>query len=271
MAASVVAAAVGVDRRFRRGAVDGGPGERGRAAGLDDLAAGALHGDHLVALLVGHPARRGVDRPPVERRLGEVHRSVAPDVGHLGFDLQAVGYPVARGERREQRGRAVADVVVGVPLGLPRRHRQERLGAVQGLFHRLQVRQGLVDPQVGGVGLGGRGHVGGRLGQEDSTLGHADLVDPIEGRLRQHQGHGIGVAHVLRGADQDPAGDEEGILPRGDEPGQVVEGGVGIRPAHALDKGRGRVAVTVLATFCQCRKLLFYYSVCLPEMAIPAG
>ena len=90
--------------------------------GLDQLgpvAGGVVHHDMDVEV-VRHIRLDGVEEAA---ELGSaVARPAAADDG-AGLDVQ----------RGEQRGRAVAPVVVGAPLGLPRAQRQHRLGAVERL------------------------------------------------------------------------------------------------------------------------------------------
>ena len=57
---------------------------------------------------------------------------------------------------------------------------------------------------------------------------------------------GIGDADVLAGQDHQPPGDEARVLARLDHPGQVVQGGVDVAAAHALDQ-RARDVVVLVA------------------------
>ena len=56
---------------------------------------------------------------------------------------------------------------------------------------------------------------------------------------------------VLAGQDDQPAGDEPGVLARLEHPGQPVEAGVGIRAPDRLDEGADLVVVVVLAVVLQ--------------------
>ncbi len=93
--------------------------------------------------------------------------------------------------------------------------------------------------------LGRERAVDDRLGQVDAALGHADEVDRLGGGHGHLEGGRVGHADVFRGEDDDPAGDEARVLPRLDHAGQVVEGGVGVGAAHALDEGADDVVVLV--------------------------
>ena len=87
------------------------------------------------------------------------------------------------------------------------------MGIADGLRDgRVVGRQGGVHRQDRGVALGGVGHVERGLGQGDAGLGPADLLHGTAGGLAEEEGLGIGVAHVLRGADHDAPGDEAGVL-----------------------------------------------------------
>ena len=99
----------------------------------------------------------------------------------------------------------------------------------------------------GGIALWGARDIGGRLGQDDLGLRHADPLAGQGAGDRQADRLRVRVANILRGADHDPAGDEFGVLPRLQHPGQIIDGGVGVRSPHALDKGGDRVVVVVAA------------------------
>ena len=83
----------------------------------------------------GRPARSGTSLSILVRNL----RNSAARCRRCRLDDHR---PVGGVQRREQAGDAVADVVVGAPLGHARHHRQHRLGPVQRLDLGL-----LVDPQ----------------------------------------------------------------------------------------------------------------------------
>ena len=71
------------------------------------------------------PGRRlGVDAPEELLELDRTMSAVQFADDRAGLDV----------ERREQRGRAVAAIVEGAPLGLARLHRQQRRGALEGLI-----------------------------------------------------------------------------------------------------------------------------------------
>jgi hypothetical protein len=70
-------------------------------------------------------------------------------------------------------------------------------------------------------------------------------VGCLLGGYRHRQRHRVGQADVLRGQDDQPAGDEVDVLPRLQHAGQPVDGGVGVAAAHALDQRRDDVVVHV--------------------------
>ncbi len=96
-----------------------------------------------------------------------------------------------------------------------------------------------------GVGLWRRRDVLRRLGEDDLGLRPADALGGKGCRHRNLYGLGIRIAHVLTGADHDPPCDEHRVLSRPDHAGKVVDGGIRIGAAHALDKGGDRVVVAV--------------------------
>ena len=104
-----------------RGEVDVEPGVAGQpGVDLGGLVGGVVVADEVDVELGGDGLVDG------DQELAELDRAVpAVQVG----DHVAVGDV----ERREQAGDAVADVVVGAPLGHAGHHRQHRLGAVQRL------------------------------------------------------------------------------------------------------------------------------------------
>lgn len=125
-----------------------------------------------------------------------------------------------------QLGGGVADV---------QRHRQ---GA--GFSH---FGQGLVDADVGGVALGGGGEVGDSLGEVDAGFGQADEVHRLLHRQGDLQPARVGVADILGGEDDHPAGDEQWVFAGFEHARQPVEGAVGGGAAQALDEGGNDVVV----------------------------
>ena len=87
--------------------------------------------------------------------------------------------------------------------------------------------------------------VGRRLGQRVLRLGQPDPVERLASGDRDLQRSRVGVADVLRRADDQPPGDELGVLAGGDHRGQPVQGGVGVVAAEALDERRRGVEVPV--------------------------
>ncbi len=101
------------------------------------------------------------------------------------------------------------------------------------------------DRHRAGVALGGAGDVDRRLGERQLALGQTDEDGRLHGGVRQHEGHRVGVAHVLGGADGDPPGDEARVFAGFEHPGEPVDGRVGIAAAHRLDQGAGGVVMLV--------------------------
>lgn len=62
-------------------------------------------------------------------------------------------------------------------------------------------------------------------------------------RVRDHEPLRLGVAHVLGREDHHATGHEHRVFARFQHAGEVVDGGVGIARAHALDEGRDHVVV----------------------------
>ena len=113
---------------------------------------------------------------------------------------------------------------------------------VPGLFHQFLCRKNGVDRRIA---LGGAGHISGSLGQKDLGLGEADPLTCQRTGNRDTDRLRIRVPHILRRTDHDPAGDEFGILSRFQHSGQIVDGCIGVRSPHTLDKSRDRVVMIV--------------------------
>ena len=126
--------------------------------------------------------------------------------------------PVAMSRGREERGRAVALVVVAAPLRLPGAHRQEGLGTVQGLDLAL-----FVDTE-------NQGTIRRRQIQTDDV---ADLLHE-EGIARQLEGPPSDAA-----ASRRPARCDEWSRARGRSPAPSSEGSNGSRPAASLPASAG--------------------------------
>ena len=102
-------------------------------------------------------------------------------------------------------------------------------------------------PTYAAFDFGRAGQVHRRLGEVDPALRQAHELDRPRGRDRHLQRLRVGVADVLGGEHDHPPGDELGILAGRDHHRHVVQGGVGVGAAHALDERRGRVVVAVAA------------------------
>ena len=84
-----------------------------------------------------------------------------------------------------------------------------------------------------------------RVGEVEPGLGHPDQLHRLRRGDRGGERGRVGQPDVLAGEDHQPSGDEAGVLPRFDHPGQVVHRGVGVGAAHRLDEGAGDVVVLV--------------------------
>lgn len=135
-------------------------------------------------------------------------------------------------EGGEQRGQAVADVVVGAPLGHARHHRQHRLGPVQGLDLRLLIHR-----------------------QHHRTLGRVevqthDVVDLLHEQRIRRQLEGVRQMRLELELPPDPS--DRGLRqttvlghrrprPVGGVPGQLFQRGDHHR-FHLIDADSGRPA-----------------------------
>ena len=136
-------------------------------------------------------------------------------------------------------------LAVAEPLG-PGVAAPPQVGGDDAAPPRAHVGDRLVDAEVCRVGLRRHGVVHDRLGEDDPRLGHADLGDRVHRRDGGLQGGRVAHPDVLAGGDDDAAGDEAGVLPRLEHPGQVVQGGVDVAAAHRLDE-RARDVVVLVA------------------------
>ena len=145
-------------------------------------------------------------------------------------------------------------VVVGVVVALPvsDRGRTPVVGITQvsgnippgGLAHiALRSTQGNGHP----VRLRGAGQMHHSLGQVQLRFGQAHEFDSPSSGVGHHQRHGVGLAHILAGQDDQTSGDKPGILTGFEHPGQPVEPSIGIRTSDRLDECAHLVVVVVLA------------------------
>ena len=134
---------------------------------------------------------------------------------------------------------AAVQLAAGLVVGVLQVGWDREVAGVLDLLHGLEDRGGA------GVRLRCRGDVGRGLGQDDLGFRHADTFHSQESVGRNHRCHGVCIAHVLRGADHDAAGDELDVLARGEHAGQVVNGGVRVGAAHGLDEGAHGVVVVI--------------------------
>ena len=129
-----------------------------------------------------------------------------------------------------------------------------RNGQVPALFH---FPHGSVNGLTGRIGLGGRGHVFGGHGQNDLGLWHADALAGKGGVDRHHQGVGVGVSHILAGADHDAPCNEFRLFPGTQHSGQIIDGGVRIGSPHAFYKGRNSIVVIISLSVIADHPLLY--------------
>ena len=85
--------------------------------------------------------------------------------------------------------------------------------------------------KIGHVNISGDGLED--LREREVPLRHADELHGLSGGHRGLQRRGVGHAHVLRGGDDQPAGDEPRVLPRLHHARQVVQRGVDVEPDRA--------------------------------------
>src|SRR2546430_2351927 len=102
-----------------------------------------------------------------------------------------------------------------------------------------------VDRLDHGVRLRRQGQMDGRLGQVDPGLGQPDELHRVRGRDRHAERRRVGHPDVLARVHDQPPGDEARVLPRLDHPGQVVQRGVGVAAADALDERADDVVMLV--------------------------
>lgn len=147
--------------------------------------------------------------------------------------------PVAREVVRVLVADAAVQLTAGLVVGVLQIGRDWEVAGMLHLLHGLEDRGGA------GVRLRCGGDVGRGLGQDDLGFRHADTFHGQEGVGRNHCRHGVCIAHVLRGADHDAAGDELDVFAGGEHAGQVVDGGVRVGAAHGLDEGAHGVVVVI--------------------------
>ena len=85
------------------------------------------------------------------------------------------------------------------------------------------------------------------LGEVEARLGKADVLERMRRRDGDEQGAGVGVADVLGSEHDHPPNDVARVLAGLDHRREVVDGGVGIRPAQRLDERGDRVVVAIAA------------------------
>ena len=107
------------------------------------------------------------------------------------------------------------------------------------------IRYGLIDREVGPVRLRCGREIGDSLGERDAALRHPDELHRVRRSHRDHERLRIGHADVFGGTDDDPPSNEPRIFARLDHPGEIVNGGVDIRSAHALDERADHVVMLV--------------------------
>ena len=114
----------------------------------------------------------------------------------------------------------------------------------------------LADRALDGVRLRRQRQVDRGLGERELALRQADVLDRVRGGDGDRQRLRVGVADVLGGEDDHPAGDEARVLAALEHGGEVVQRRVGVRAARGLDPGRDVVVVLVAALVVEDRLAL---------------
>ena len=135
----------------------------------------------------------------------------------------------------------VAEGPCALVVGIAQVRRHLAHGAV------AHVLPGVPDGQRRPVALRRGGQVDGRLAEVQLCLRQAGVLHRLGRGHSRQQGHRVGQADVLAGEDDHPPGDEAGVLPRLQHPGQVVDGRLRVAAAHALDERADDVVVVVAA------------------------
>ncbi len=145
--------------------------------------------------------------------------------------------------RQIRRGNEAIGRIVGVAIATSvaelSRQRRRRVAQVQ--RHRERAmgegrRRRALDAEIGGVALGRAGQEGHGLRQRDAAFRQADALDGEKGRGGETERRWFGVADVLGGEDDEPPGHEERVVAGLEQARQVVERGVRIAGAQALDQ-----------------------------------
>ena len=184
-------------------------------------------------------APRGADRcePLAERRLG-LAGLVEPEVlaagGHVLLVVDAAWMVVRV---------LVADASAERPRGRVCRRAQRRRRSRRARLADVGPRG--TERLAGRVGLRREREIDRRLGERERRLGQADVLDGVRGRDRDLQRLRVRIPDVLGRQDHHPPCDEARVLAALEHRRQVVERGVGIRPARGLDPGRDVVVVLV--------------------------
>ena len=109
---------------------------------------------------------------------------------------------------------------------------------------RLHIGDGRIDGVVGAVGFRAGCHENDGIGQREPGFRQTHHVGCVHCRLDDGDDLRVCKAHVLTGADHQPAAGR-GQVARFQQTGQIVEGGVGVGAAHGLLVGRHDVVVVV--------------------------
>ena len=167
---------------------------------------------------------------------GAVEAQVAEPVGQvlLLVDVARVIVRVVVAEPAAELGRAR----VGGRLQRGRRARGAMLA---------DLGADLADRALDRVRLRGQRQVDRRLREREPGLGQAHVLDRLRGGDGDRQRLRIRVPDVLGGEDDHPPRDEARVLAALEHRGEVVERGVGVRPARRLDPRRDVVVVLVAA------------------------
>ena len=111
---------------------------------------------------------------------------------------------------------------------------------------RAHVLQRRINGQDAAVALMGSGDVESGLGDRNARFRPADELGGLMGRIRQHQRHGIGQAHIFRRTNDDSPSDEARVFSGFNHFGQPIEGRVRITSSHRFDERRNCIKMAVL-------------------------
>ena len=107
------------------------------------------------------------------------------------------------------------------------------------------ITESRIDGKVSAVALGCTGNIDDGFRQDDPSFRPADKLNGLSRCIGDDQGLGIGKADVFSSTDDQAAGNKGRLLAGFDHAGQVMQGRIGIRTAHAFYKGRYRIVMGI--------------------------